>query len=250
MRHKVSRLKRRKLSTKSFQFSGTLIGQTRVWFTLFFRPTAMAIFIVCASSCANSANKPTQDTVHTEAMNTSNNVDEDLDLLSDYDRELWDGPDKWTDKQWYWKRTLKWDRACDYVAEVDTREMTEALWLVQVMCVPGAYQPTYYLYLFAPAEKRSLQLALGAKENTDIANNVSGDLRYDSQHKKLHITTLSRGLGDCGVYQVYGFSERLEQPTLLEKRRRDCSEQPLPDNPPQEIFDARKWPRVDENNDR
>lgn len=175
-----------------------------------------------------------------------------LDLLTDYDRELWSGPDGWSDSQWQWKRWLNWGQECDYVADVKTFMLSKKLEFVSVLCVPGSYQPTYYLYLFDNQKKQGKQLGLGFSESSLDLNEVIGNIEYEPTNKQLSILTLSRGLADCGVYRVFSLTNvnSLIDSNLQIKqiRRRECEDFSGKDfdDLPKEIFDYKLWPVVRE----
>jgi len=91
------------------------------------------------------------------------------------------------------------------------------------------------------------QLALGAPENTDKLNEISGHLKFNEERSLLSIVTLSRGTGDCGIYRVFRFIKPDFSPELIEKRKRECSEKSLPENPPESFLNPKKWPLVNIN---
>jgi hypothetical protein len=82
-----------------------------------------------------------KNTAQPETTNIKKNVrnTEGLDLLTNYDRDLWEGPAGWSDKQWKWKKRLRWNKKCDYVGEIEIHSVSKNQQLIQVMCVPGAY---------------------------------------------------------------------------------------------------------------
>jgi len=207
----------------------------------------IALSVISCKADTQTANQQLTDT-NTQSTSINHTKNEGLDLLSNYDRDLWDGPDGWTDEQWRWKRLLRWDKNCDYVASIDIHNVSDTQDLIQVMCVPGSYQATYYLFLFNKEGQTSTQLALGAPENTDNPYEISGHLSYDKNASQLSITSLSRGVGDCGVYQLFSFTSTNGStsgenglPTLIEKRQRSCSET-IPKTDSKAIFDPTQWP--------
>jgi len=206
------------------------------------------LFFLCmyigsfGTACSTDAHKSAAQKA--EHGNPDRPASEGLDLLTDYDRDIWSGPDSWSEVQWQWKKRLRWDKECDYVGEVEVHPIAKNQQLIQVMCVPGSYQPMSYLFLYNPNSKESKQLALGAGENTDQAKEIWGNMEFNERNSYLSITTLSRGVGDCGVYRVFSFKAAEVLPKLIEKRKRDCSEGVLPENPPEEIFNPKKWPLV------
>lgn len=165
-----------------------------------------------------------------------------LDLLTDYDREIWSGPDGWDTVQWQWKKRLQWDKECDYVGSVETYDLQQQGKLVSIMCVSGAYQPVYYLYTYQPSSGYKRQLLLGDRQNIDNPKIINGLLDYDANTHQLAITTLARGVGDCGVYRVFQLYTAEDPVKLLERRERPCSNQPLPSDPPKEVFTPKLWP--------
>ncbi len=166
--------------------------------------------------------------------------EDELDILKDYDRDIWTGPDGWTEEQWRWKRLLRWSKDCDYVGEVTVYSLKEGRQLVQVMCVPGWYQGKYYLYLFDPHDRTSTKLKLGLKGSSENQYDVWGNITFDPASHHIEILTLSRGMGDCGVYRVLEPNAKYSGVRLIEKRQKQC--RPLPDNPDENIFDYKKWP--------
>jgi hypothetical protein len=173
-----------------------------------------------------------------------------LDILQDYDRDLWGGPDAWNEEQWRWKRLLKWDRNCDYVGDVETYDLNERLQLVKVQCVPGAYQAMYYLFLFDKTTQESKQLKLGHPESTDNPKEIFGEIEYDKAKQQMSILTLSRGVGDCGRYRLFNFisSDNLHKVVFqeAEMRKRGCTEYSVEslEEVPRSIFDYKNWPLV------
>jgi|GEM_PF-2979180 len=171
-----------------------------------------------------------------------------LDILQSYDRDLWSGPEGWSEAQWRWKQRLKWDRDCDYVADVETYSLVAPFQLVTVLCVPGAYQPTYYLYLFDGDSQQGRQLELGFPASTDNPKEVIGTLQVDSAEKTLEILTRSRGMGDCGTYRVFHFNPATELTQagfqLQQTRSRACRDHPAVkfEELPKSLFDYKNWP--------
>lgn len=173
----------------------------------------------------------------------------DLDILRDYDRDIWTGPDGWTDEQWYWKKKLKWDRECDYIGLVETYDIDANYQLITVQCFSGAYQSSYYLYLFDKNSESNKQLQLGLPSQTDDLREVSGTIEFTSTNKTLSILSLSRGLGDCGTYRVFQF---YPGPTLdtsefknSETRSKSCQSYDIEINALDgKIFDYKNWPLI------
>lgn len=171
-----------------------------------------------------------------------------LDILQSYDRDLWSGPEGWSEAQWRWKQKLKWDRNCDYVADVETYSLGAPYQLVTVQCVPGAYQPTYYLYLFDRDSQEGRQLELGFPASTDNPKEIIGTLQVNSAENTLEILTLSRGLGDCGTYRVFHFKPATEFTQadfkMQQTRSRACQDLSAVkfEHLPKSLFDYRNWP--------
>ncbi len=190
-----------------------------------------------------------KNTAQPETTNIKKNVrnTEGLDLLTNYDRDLWEGPAGWSDKQWKWKKRLRWNKECDYVGEIEIHSVSKNQQLIQVMCVPGAYQAMYYLFLYDSKNKSAQQLTLGAPENTDKLNEISGHLKFNEERTLLSIVTLSRGTGDCGIYRIFRFKKPDFSPKFIEKRKRECSENSPPENPPESFLNPKKWPLVNIN---
>jgi hypothetical protein len=201
----------------------------------------LTLFII--SSCQNISSAPIESANHSSANHS------DLDLLKNYDRELWSGPDGWSTEQWQWKRTLRWDKNCDYIGEVEVYNIDPKYQLVTVQCVPGSYQPTYYAYIFDKHSKESKQLSLGSTQNTDESKEISGTLNYNHSNQQLSILTLSRGLGDCGIFRSFDFKSGKDTQEsefkLIESRERDCVNHNVDiEQLPGEIFDYFSWPKI------
>ena len=219
-----------------------------------------SLSIACQGDSGQLKNK-TQSIETTSISETSSNTGNSetpsgvppvsqLDILQDYDRELWSGPDTWTDEQWKWKKQLKWDRNCDYIGEVDTRDISDRLQLITVQCVPGVYQATYYIFVFDRITKKNRQLKFGLSQNTDSPKEVLGTIEYDEKKNQMSILTLSRGVGDCGTYRVFEYTglNDLDKELFLqtEKRIRKCKDYGIDsvEELPKSIFDYRSWPLV------
>ena len=204
--------------------------------------TSVFVLSTCALACA-----PIPHAVdRVESKLKANTVDKSkLDLLTDYDREIWAGPDEWSASQWKWKQALQWDRHCDYVAEVEVVDITNTLQVVTVQCVPGAYQPMYYVYAFDKTSKNHRQLQI-AKADSKKTQEVWGHIEVDSTAAELSVLSLSRGIGDCGTFSLFKIDnpDAAQAFELIERRQRSCSA--LPNKPieelPQEWFDHKRWP--------
>lgn len=190
-----------------------------------------------------------EKTNHEESLNRETKHSQ-LDVLQDYDRDLWGDPDAWNEEQWRWKRLLKWDRNCDYVGDVETYDLNEKLQLVKVQCIPGAYQAMYYVFLLDTTTLESKQLNPGLPESTDNPKEVFGEIKYDSVNQQMSILTLSRGVGDCGSYRLYNFtgSENLHGTVFreAEMRRQKCMDHTVEslEKAPESLFDYKNWPLV------
>ncbi len=200
----------------------------------------LTLFII--SSCQSINSAPTSNYHSTDLS--------DLDLLENYDRELWSGPDGWSSEQWQWKKTLKWGKNCDYVADIETHEIGPKYQLITVQCVPGSYQPTYYVYIFDRHSKDNKQLLLGTTHNTNDPKEITGTINYNPSNQQLSILTLSRGLGDCGIFRTFDFKsgEDIEESEfkLDESRARGCVNHSVDiEQLPSEIFDYLSWPLID-----
>jgi len=179
-----------------------------------------------------------------EPLSQQADSDKNLDLLTDYDRDIWIGPDGWTQEQWQWKRRLRWNKECDYLGEVSVFQMSSNKQLIQVECVPGAYQGMQYLYLYNPQDQSAQQLSLDTPGDSSNPYEIWGHLEFNNQNQQLSILSLSRGTGDCGSYRVYSFDNSTNHQQLIEHRIRECSEEALPDNPPESLFDPKQWPLI------
>lgn len=196
----------------------------------------LTLFIIGSSQNINGA----------PISNHSSADHSDLDLLKIYDRELRSGPDGWSAEQWRWKKTLKWGKNCDYVADIETYEIDSKYRLITVQCVPGSYQPTYYVYIFDRHSKDSKQLLLGTTQNTDDPKEISGKINYNPSNQQLSILTLSRGLGDCGIFRTFNFKSGKDiqesKFKFVESRARECVNHSVDiEQLPGEIFDYLSW---------
>ncbi len=211
------------------------------------KPLNILLSITCflCVACNTYVQKSPQPNELTQPNSTGENPEKSnltsLDVLTEYDRDIWGGPDAWDDEQWQWKKRLRWGKACDYVGDIELFSLSKKHQLIKVLCVPGAYQETSYLFLYDRQNKVSKQLALGRAENP---KEIIGRLVFTEKNKTISILTLSRGVGDCGVYRVFSFEPSQYTPILVEQRARACSEKLLPKNSPKEIFNPKKWPLV------
>jgi hypothetical protein len=173
-----------------------------------------------------------------------------LDILQDYDRDIWSGPDAWTDEQWKWKKLLKWDRNCDYIGDVKAHDINDRIQLVTVQCVPGAYQAMYYVFLFDKTTNGSKQLNLGLPQSTDNPKEISGTIEYNREKRQMSILTHSRGVGDCGTYRLFSLfdSDKLDTAVFqqTEMREQECRDYGVDsvDQIPKSVFDYKRWPLV------
>lgn len=197
--------------------------------------TLLSCLLTTSISCAKLSPGDGRDQKHKSQS-------AELDLLTDYDRNIWGGPDAWSEEQWRWKRQLNWHHDCDYLGDVLTHDIAHGQKLVQIICTPGAYQPMQYLYLFDPKTQAHQQLALGDPGNTDNIKEINGRIEFHQDTNVLTILTLSRGTADCGVWRKFDFSQR--QPKLIAKHAKACSSTPLPANPPADLFNPEKWPEI------
>lgn len=174
--------------------------------------------------------------------------DTDLDVLTEYDRSLWPGPDQWSPEQWMWKRRLRWDRDCDYFGHVTIDELSDSLSLVRVECVPGAFEPLSYVYIYDSDAETGIALEFPttsrARDSAEKPFALWGSTTFDSQTRRFAVIHLSRGTGDCGSYEVYAFDLEHRELELELMRERECSEIPLPDPAPPELFEPTHWPIV------
>lgn len=165
-----------------------------------------------------------------------------LDLLTDYDKDVWSGPDGWSASQWQWKQTLQWDRHCDYVAEVEAVDITKKLQVVTVQCIPGAYQPMHYVYLLDRPSNNHWQLKIQSNESPQ---EIWGHIEINAPRSEITVLSLSRGLGDCGAFSRFKINPDAPQAfELIERRQRGC--RALPNKPiedlPKDWFDPKLWP--------
>lgn len=190
-------------------------------------------------ACAPIANQPDQE----ESQPKVDFIDKSkLDLLTDYDREIWAGPDGWSASQWQWKQTLQWDRHCDYVAEVEAIDITKTLQVVTVQCVPGTYQPMHYVYLLDKSSNNHWQLEI---PNNESPQEIWGHIEVNANRSEITVLSLSRGLGDCGTFSRFKVDSGAPQAfELIERRQQSCRS--LPNKPiedlPKDWFNPKQWP--------
>ena len=214
----------------------------------------------------NSIDNPAinSNTINNTTTNNStiNKSDPTLDLLTDYDRDMWDGPDNWTDNQWQWKKRLKWDKECDYLADISVYSFTSDFQLIQVQCLPGSYQPMSYLFTYQPASQQSEQLALwarasGAYELSATGSSTTessasgadtspkaiwGHINIDQQQQSLSILSLDRAVGDCGIYRVFNFETSTHKLQLQTTRKQSCPNFLPPEDQLEQLTDPANWP--------
>jgi len=99
--------------------------------------------------------------------------------------------------------------------------------LVEIQTYLGAYQPgqIYMLYDKQKREAHLLQLpmiALSQKNHPNIftREEITGYANFDKQSKTLSIYSKYRGVGGCGRYGTWSFSE--DGVRLLFMREQDC----------------------------
>lgn len=198
----------------------------------------------CSGNSATLSIESSNETAQQAAIQRKS-VREDisgLDILKDYNRDLWEGPDGWSETQWQWKKRLGWDKECDYVGEVTPYTLSDSIQLIQILCVPGSYQGMHYLYRYDTQDGSSQQLALGTADSTDNPQEIWGQLDFNAKNKRLTILTLARGLGDCGSYRVFSFDTPQSQPQLIEHRAQSCD---LPaNNPDEQMKTPEQWPLI------
>lgn len=155
-----------------------------------------------------------------------------------------------------WRARLLWPVACEsaHAQAVKILELRDGRLrafpldgrrtLVEVACARGSYQDSLLYYLWdetrQPAEASALRVpTLEAVDDEWLAREsleTAGASRFDAARRTLVLTTLARGLGDCGSiarYRVQGFKLVLE-----ELRGRGC------DGDPESAPAPDKWPRV------
>ncbi len=155
-----------------------------------------------------------------------------------------------------WRARLNWPASCEAEHELAVKILELAdgrvrvyplearRSLVEVGCARGAYQDSLLYYLWDETREPPLATALRLPTLEPFDDEwlpresltAAGTARFDSPRRVLILTTLARGLGDCGTlarYRVQG--ARL---VLDELRGRACDGDPEQAPPPE------RWPRV------
>jgi len=176
-----------------------------------------------------------------------------LDILTDYDREFWSGPDQWNEELWAWKILLKWDQECDFepVVREHSLHLSEYTFIA-VQCSLGAYQPSFNTYLLDKKTKEYVQLKLGRTlDSPELRNRVLGDIALDTNTNELSILTVAVGTKDCGTYRklnfVQGDNVKTSYFELQSIRKQECFTNPADiESLPYSATDYKNWPIVDE----
>ncbi len=155
-----------------------------------------------------------------------------------------------------WRSRLRWPDACEaeHARAVKILELHDARLrvfplgarrvLVEVACARGSYQDSLLYYLWDETREPALASALRVPTLEPVddeweprePSEAAGTSRFDASRHVLSLTTLARGLGDCGTvarYRVQG-----AKLVLQELRGRGC------DGDPEKAPLADKWPRV------
>ena len=180
--------------------------------------------VVTAAGCQNKIPEEKTENVNDTLKVTPfmvNKDTSDLDILQNYNKDLWAGPAAWTEEQWQWKRTLKWDRQCDYLGDVTTVSTSLGYDIIQIICVTGAYQPTQYLFTFDPESKKYQQLMLG--QFGESPQEILGHIGINTKSNTLSVLHLTRGTADCGIFREFQLKGLMEQPKLFLTRKQECS---------------------------
>ena len=173
-----------------------------------------------------------------------------LDILTDYDREFWFGPDQWGEELWAWKILLKWDQGCDFAPAVSEQSLNSSQYtFITIECTSGAYQPTSYIYLLDKKTKESVQLNLGRSiDSTDLFKEVLGNIKLDTNTNKLSILTVAVGTKTCGTYRKFDFvqgdSVKTSHFELQSTRKQKCIEGVRYEDLPDSVYDYKNWPIV------
>lgn len=145
-----------------------------------------------------------------------------------------------------WYRKLVWpteDCPIDPLYEdnpgIETYFLKENQTLVRVICTPGAYQRSSFLYWIHHGQAELLHFRQfrddgihRSKFYTDPL--LTGIIEIDTRHYVIKVWRKYRGIGDCGQLLRYRLSDG--ETSLLELRVKECSDTPQPLPPEQ-------WPK-------
>jgi len=173
-----------------------------------------------------------------------------LDVLTDYDRELNYGPDKWDEELWAWKILLKWDKSCDYGPGVSEYLLHQSQYsFIVVQCAGGAYQPISYTYLLDKDSKENIQLKLGrGLDVPELSKDIWGEIILDIETNELSILSVAVGGGSCGTYRKFNFVEgdsvKTSNFVVQTTRKQECIEGIRYEDYPESVYDFKNWPIV------
>lgn len=119
----------------------------------------------------------------------------------------------------YQSRIVNRLKRCPYGSQPDALQKSEFFqvsnrkYIVQVMCIFGAYQGGYEYYLLTENANQTqvkplnlLKIAERRGRQVRIEDNTLGGLpTYNSAKKELTFFAKSRGIGDCGTFGRYRF---------------------------------------------
>jgi hypothetical protein len=111
--------------------------------------------------------------------------------------------------------------------------LNDRTYLIEIMCFLGAYQSNYQYLLFDRTSEEITVLNFDTFDNsTDNlkltnTNTINGLTDFDVTEKNLIVITKSRGIGDCGSFAQYKWTDNRFK--LIEYRyKKDCDEIYLP----------------------
>jgi uncharacterized protein DUF1176 len=149
-----------------------------------------------------------------------------------------------------WHSLVRWPASCERSwaktgasgAGIQTWPAGHRVRLVAVRCFVGAYQAVSMLYLL-PAHGTSgsaLRFRIYVDPGSGVprvhsTTAVLGVLSFDPRSGRLTVLDKARGVGDCGIYSVFGLRARAFVP--LEARAKTACD----GGPP---FDPARWPKL------
>jgi hypothetical protein len=129
-----------------------------------------------------------------------------------------------------WRAALKWPAPCEEAFEsskagddggLAIHELAPRVAIVEILCAVGAYQPSHVYLRYdeqsAPATATLLEFPVltsddGTTVETSVESEVWGESWFSPDAYEMSVLTLSRQVGDCGIWSRYALSG--QQPVL------------------------------------